>query len=74
MAVCRYHGARRADTIRKGQSHPAYRHGGETRQAKAKRRAGAGRLRLLEELMHQLGMTTAKRTPGRKPESFNGDM
>ena len=36
-------------------------------EAKAERSATLTRLRYLEDMMHQLGMTTAARTPGRKP-------
>jgi hypothetical protein len=68
MKVCRYHGARRQGTISKGEAHPAYIHGQETLAAKAKRSAGAAELRRLEGLMHDLGMTTSKRMPGRKPK------
>ena len=67
MMVCRYHGARRQNTILRGKDHPNYQHGQETLEAKAKRSAGLARLQELEQLMHQLGMTTEKRTPGRKP-------
>ena len=67
MKVCRVHGARRPHTILKGIDHPNYKHGHETLAAKAERSAGQAELRRLEELMYDLGMTTAKRTPGRKP-------
>lgn len=35
MRVCRYHGAKKPETIRKGANHPQYRHGFETLEAKA---------------------------------------
>lgn len=69
MKVCRVHGARRPHTIMKGEAHPNYKHGLETLAAKAERSAGLVELRRLEGLMHDLGMATAHRIPGRKPSS-----
>jgi len=63
------HSARRPETILRGEAHPLYKPGGETFQAKAKRSAALARIRELEELMHLLGMTSARRTPGRKPKN-----
>jgi hypothetical protein len=68
MKVCRLHGARKPNTILKGAAHPAFKHGEETLAAKTALSAGLAELRRLEGLMHQLGMTTARRTPGRKPK------
>ena len=68
MRVCRYHGARRRETIKLGKDHPNYRHGQETLQMKTERSAGLARIRALEDLMHKYKMTSAKRTPGRKPK------
>ena len=67
MNVCRFHGARRKETILKGEAHPLYKHGQETLQMKTERSAGLARIRALEGLMHKYKMTSAKRTPGRKP-------
>jgi hypothetical protein len=67
MAVCRYHGARRPNTILKGEAHPAYKHGRETKSMKASRSAGVARLRELEDLLHKWGMIEGGKTPGRKP-------
>ena len=66
-SVCRYHGARRPESIKRGKTHPNYRHGGETIEAKAERSKKLGELRELENIMHLLKMTTAARTRGRKP-------
>ncbi len=38
MATCRYHGARKRNTVRQGADHPQYRHGMETLDAKRHRR------------------------------------
>jgi hypothetical protein len=67
MAVCRYHGARRPETIRRGANHPQYRHGGETLEAKAERSRRLAELRDLEALSLALGMETGPRWRGRKP-------
>lgn len=69
MAVCRYHGARRPDTIRQGANHPQYRHGGETLEAKAELSRVLVLLREIEDQMFALGMVApgSSRTRGRKP-------
>lgn len=69
MAVCRYHGARRPNTILKGKTHPNYRHGEETLKAKAERSASSARLRELETMIYILKMTDAPRWRGRKPKA-----
>ncbi len=65
--VCRFHGARRPENIRKGSDHPAYKHGRETKQMKADRSASFVRLREMEDLLHKWGLIVGGRTPGRKP-------
>ncbi len=67
MPVCRFHGARKPETVKHGADHPQYKHGQETLQMKQAHREASARLRVLESLMHCLGMTKAKRTPGPKP-------
>ena len=61
-SVCRYHGARRPASIKRGKTHPNYQHGEETLEAKAERSKKLGELRELENIMHLLKMTTATRT------------
>lgn len=39
MRTCRYHGARRATTVLRGEDHPQFRHGLDTTEAKALRAA-----------------------------------
>ena len=68
-SVCRYHGARRPESIKRGKTHPNYRHGEETLKAKAERSATLTRLRELETIMYILKMTDAPRWRGRKPKS-----
>jgi hypothetical protein len=68
MAACRYHGARRPETVRRGAKHLQYRHGGETLEAKAERSRGLAELRQLEALSFSLGYATGRRWRGRKPD------
>ena len=69
MRVCRYHGARKPETIMRGANHPQYRHGQETREAKAERSRRLAELRKLEALAFSLGMATGPRWRGRKPNT-----
>jgi hypothetical protein len=66
-AVCRLHGARRPETIKRGESHPNYRHGEETLVAKAERSARLAELRDLEALSFKLGLAKGHRWRGTKP-------
>ena len=45
MATCRYHGARKPNTVCQGPRHPQYRHGMETLDAKRKRKIALERIR-----------------------------
>ena len=47
-------------------------HGTETRQIRKDRQEASLRLAGLEDLMHELKMTTAPRTRGRKPKGYGG--
>ena len=71
MTVCRYHGARRAETIMRGASHPRHKHGQETLEAKAERHEMAVFFHETENLMAKLGMLApgSTRTRGRKPKA-----
>ena len=50
MPVCRYHGARKPEAVKRGEDHPQYRHGQETLEAKAERSRRLAELRVLEAL------------------------
>lgn len=63
---CIVHGARKAASIKRGKQHPNYVHGGRTLEAQAEQSATACRLQQLEDSLHLLGMSTAKRSRGRK--------
>ena len=66
--TCRYHGARRPSSIKRGASHPQYRNGQETLEAKAKRSELLGELRELEALSFSLGFAAGPKWRGRKPK------
>ncbi len=69
MAVCRYHGARKPSTIKRGADHPQYRHGDETIEAKAERSRRLVELRELELISFAYGLVPegTPRWRGRKP-------
>lgn len=69
MAVCRYHGARKPETIMRGANHPQYRHGQETLEAKAGRSQRLAELRNLEALSFALGLAVGPKWRGRKPRA-----
>lgn len=69
MAVCRYHGSRKPDTIKSGMRHWNYQHGCETLQSKLYRSRVLNELRELEELAFSLGLASGARWRGRKPRS-----
>jgi hypothetical protein len=66
-STCRFHGARKPETIKRGASHPQYKHGGETLEAKAERSRRLAELRDLEALSYEMGMARGPRWRGRKP-------
>ena len=70
MAVCRYHGAKKPKAIKRGASHPQYRHGGETLHAKVERHQMSVLFHEAESLMFALDMVApgSTRTRGRKPK------
>ena len=51
MRTCRYHGARRAETVKAGMAHPSYKHGWETRHVREKRQEALRKLRILAALL-----------------------
>ena len=69
MNVCRYHGARKPETIMRGANHPQYKNGQETLEAKAERSQRLAELRKLEALSFAVGMATGSKWRGRYPRS-----
>jgi len=68
--TCRMHGARKAESIKRGEQHPNYIHGKRTLEAQLEQSATSRRLQQLEDAMHLLNMTTAKRSRGRKANRY----
>lgn len=66
-SVCRLHGARHKDTIKRGVGHPNYTHGDRTLAAQHEASQTALRLREAELMARALGMLSGPRTRGRKP-------
>ena len=64
--TCRMHGARKAESIKRGKDHVNFVHGRRTLDAQAEQSATACRLQQLEDATHLLGMSTVKRSRGRK--------
>jgi hypothetical protein len=64
--TCRMHGARKTESIKRGKDHVNFVHGRRTLEAQLEQSAASRRLQQLEDAMHILGMTTAKRSRGRK--------
>lgn len=68
QTVCRYHGARPPESILRGANHPQYRHGKETKEARAERHAASKRLHELVDLGNAIGMFLPKaKLRGRRP-------
>ena len=65
--TCRYHGARRRSSIRRGADHPQFRHGECTKEAREAYSEAISQLRVLEELGFKSGLLVGSRTVGRKP-------
>lgn len=66
MPVCRFHGARRFASVKRGSDHPQYSHGRETVEARRRRVEAMSRIRDLVELgVH--GGFIERRIPGRRP-------
>ena len=66
MRVCRFHGARRPESIKRGADHPQFTHGRETLEARRRRVEAMGRIRDLVELGVRGGFIK-RRIPGRRP-------
>ncbi len=68
--TCKVHGARKAESIKRGEQHPNFVHGRRTLEAQLEQSATSRRLQQLEDAMHVLGMTNAKRSRGRKASGY----
>mgnify|MGYP000187968289 CR=1 FL=1 len=68
--TCRIHGARKKESIKRGEQHPNYVHGRCTLENQKERSAVSRKLQQLEDAMHLLQMTNAKRSRGRKANGY----
>jgi len=64
------HGARKAESIKRGEQHPNYVHGNRTLESQKQASEQSLKLQQLEDAMHLLCMTTAKRSRGRKASGY----
>jgi hypothetical protein len=64
--TCRFHGARRPESIKRGSAHPQYRHGRETNESRQRRVEAMTRIRDLVDLGVAGGFIKS-RVPGRRP-------
>jgi hypothetical protein len=68
---CKVHGARRPESIKRGKDQVNFVHGRRTLEAKLEQSATSRRLQQLEDALHLLKMTTAKRSRGRKALGYS---
>lgn len=69
-AICRMHGHVPKEKVKRGQVHGMYKNGNRTLEAQLEQSATSRRLQQLEDAMHLLAMTTAKRSRGRKANGY----
>ena len=66
MPVCRYHGARRSETVKRGKAHPQFKSGDYSIAAKAAYRSASARLLELEAIGFAYGFMVGSKTRGRR--------
>lgn len=69
--TCQEHCGRIKTSIKRGKDHVNFVHGRRTIEAEKEHSAFCRRLQQLEDAMHLLGMTTAKRSRGRKANGYS---
>ncbi len=67
--TCYYHGARKPESIKRGEQHPNYVHGERSKDWMKQNSTLLCELRDLESLGYATGMMSGPRIPGRKPKS-----
>ena len=65
--TCRYHGARRRETVKVGKDHPQYKHGERTQEAIERYQLLILQLQVVETLGRSVGVITGQKMKGRKP-------
>ncbi len=68
--TCRMHGARKKESIKRGEQHPNYVHGNRTLESQKQSSEQSARLQQLEDALHLLDMIAAKRSRGRKASGY----
>ena len=68
--TCKVHGARKKDSIKRGEQHPNFVHGNRTLESQKQASEQSARLQMLEDALHVMGMTSAKRSQGRKAAGY----
>lgn len=73
-SVCRFHGGKssgpRTAEGRQRIASAQWKHGGSTKKKRQEQSKSDARMRNFEDLLHALGMTTAPRWRGRKPNAY----
>lgn len=64
------HGHVPKDKIKRGEQHPRWTHGNRTLESQKQASEESAKLQMLEDALHLLGMTTAKRSRGRKSVEY----
>ena len=64
--TCRYHGARRRETVKVGKDHPQYKHGERTKESIRKYRTAMFELQTLEREGHESGVLIGPQRTGRR--------
>lgn len=65
--TCRFHGARKPESIKRSSSHPCFKHGWETLQAKQYRSKKLAELYEIETKLRNCGLLLGKAKGGRRP-------
>ncbi len=68
--TCRMHGARKKESIKRGEQHPNYTLGNRTLESQKQSSEQSARLQQLEDALHLLDMIAAKRSRGRKASGY----
>lgn len=68
--VCRMHGYVPKAKVKRGKAHGMYRDGSRTQETQKQSSEQSARLSQYEDALHLLGLTTAKRSPGRKSAKY----
>jgi len=68
--TCQEHCGRRKPSIKRGEQHPNFVHGRRTLESEKQHSKFSSRLQMMEDALHLLAMTTAKRSRGRRANGY----